>query len=146
MSHDENAIRALIDTFVAGWNQANGTQLASVFTQDADFTAITGLNVRGRNLIARGHDEILATIYRGTTLAGELDRIDFLRPDVALLNVKFFLRKDGKSFFPGVAHTSCGIVALRSDGVWQLAAFRNMVPFARAVAGPVERELTPAGA
>lgn len=146
MSHDEREIRSLIDTFVAGWNTADSTQLASVFTQDADFTAITGLHGRGREIIARGHDEILATIYQGTNLSGEVELIDFLSPEVALVNVKFFLRKDGRSFFPGVAHTSCGIVAVRSNDNWQLAAFRNMVPFARPIAGPLEHELMPATA
>lgn len=146
MSHNENAIRGLIDTFVAGWNAADAAQLASVFTQEADFTAITGLHARGREVIARGHDEILTTIYRGTTLASEVELIDFLRPGIALVNVKFFLRKNGQSFFPGVAHTSCGIVAIQTDGAWQLAAFRNMVPFSRPVAGPVERVLTTASA
>ena len=141
MSHDEKTIRGLIDTFVAGWNAADGTTLASVFTQDADFTAITGLHGRGREAITRGHDEILATIYRGTTLSSEVELIDYFMPDVALVNVKFFLKKNGQSFFPGVTHTSCGIVAVRTDGAWQLAAFRNMVPFARPLAGPVEREL-----
>ena len=141
MSHDEKAIRTLIDTFVAGWNAGDGALLASTFSENADFTAITGLHGRGREVIAKGHDEILSTIYRGTSLASEVEMIDFLRPDVALVNVKFFLRKNGHSFFPGVSHTSCGILALRTDGAWQLAAFRNMVPFERPVAGPVEREL-----
>lgn len=146
MSHDENAIRGLVDTFVAGWNAADATTLASIFTQDADFTAITDLHTRGRDVIARGHDEILTTIYRGTTLASEVDLVDFLRPDVALVNAKFFLRRNGQSFFPGVTHTSCGMVALRNDGAWQIAVFRNMVPFVRPVAGPLERELTQATA
>ncbi len=141
MSQDENTIRGLIETFVAGWNRADGRELATVFTENADFTAITGLHARGRLAIAQGHSEILATIYRGTTLACEVELIDFLRPDVALVNAKFFLEQNGLSFFPGVTHTSCGIIALRTDGAWQLAAFRNMVPFARPLAGPVEREL-----
>ena len=58
MSHDEKAIRGLIDTFVDGWNAADGAHLASVFSESADFTAITGLHGRGQEVIARGHDEI----------------------------------------------------------------------------------------
>lgn len=146
MNHDENAIRGLINTFVAGWNSADGSQIAGVFTQSADFTAITGLHARGKEMIARGHDEILATIYRGTKLSSEIELIDFLRPDLALVNVKFVLRRGGENFFPGVPHTSCGIVALRSDGAWRIACFRNMVPFSRPVAGPIEREVTQASA
>lgn len=138
----ETAIRGLIATFVAGWNAASGSHIAGAFTEDADFTAITGLHARGRDLIARGHDEILSTIYRGTSLSGEVEDIYFLKPDVALVNAKFFLRKQGNSFFPGVAHTSCGITAVRNNGKWSIAVFRNMVPFARPIAGPVEQEIT----
>ena len=135
------AFFTLIETFVAGWNAADASRLASVFSEDADFTAITGLHARGRDLIARGHHEILTTIYRGTTLAGEIENVQFLRHDVALVNAKFFLLKDGQTFFPGVTHTSAGLVAIKENGEWRIAVFRNMVPFARPVAGPVEQEL-----
>ena len=145
-SSNERELRALVDAFVAGWNSADGNALASTFTEDADFTAITGLHARGRNVIARGHDEILSTIYRGTSLASEVVSIHYLRPDVALLDVKFFLRKNGQSFFPGVTHTSAGIVATQDAGKWAIAVFRNMVPFSRPVAGPVEREIAEARA
>lgn len=137
----DNDIRALVLTFANGWNANDPALLASVFSEDADFTAITGLHARGREIIARGHAEILSTIYRNTTLAAEVDSIEFLRPDVALANVRFFLQKDGKTFFPGVTHTSAGIVATRDEEKWSIAIFRNMVPFARPVAGPVEREI-----
>ncbi len=138
----EDTIRGLIDTFVAGWNSADGTKLASAFASNADFTAITGLRARGRDNIARGHDEIFSTIYRGTKLAATVESIDFLRPDVAVLDTKFVLRKDDGSTAFGIPYTSAGIIATQNDGIWSIAVFRNMVPFARPVAGPVEREFT----
>jgi uncharacterized protein (TIGR02246 family) len=137
----ENAIRELIAIFVAGWNDGDGEALAAVFAKDADFTAITGLYARGRELIARGHNEILSTIYYGTTLSGEVQSIRYLRPDVALIEAKFRLQKNGQTFFPGVTHTSAGIIATHDDGRWSIAAFRNMVPFSRPLAGPVEEKL-----
>lgn len=131
----------MIDTFVIGWNAADANTLATAFTADADFTAITGLHARGRDFIARGHDEILSGIYRGTVLEAKIESLHYLRPDVALLDVKFMLRKEGSSFFPGVTHTSAGIVATRDDDAWRIAVFRNMVPYSRPIAGPVELEL-----
>ena len=130
----------MIETFVAGWNAADGTKLASVFTPDSDFTAITGLHARGRDLIARGHDEILSTIYRGTKNSATVESIHFLRPDVAVADVKFMLRKADGSLAFGIPHTSAGVIATKDDGVWAIAVFRNMVPFARPVAGPVEQQ------
>jgi uncharacterized protein (TIGR02246 family) len=139
---NETAIRGLIETFVAGWNAADGAALASAFAPDAAFTAITGLRARGRDLIERGHNEILSTIYRGTKNSAQVESIHFLRPDVAVLDVRFTLRKEDGSLAFGIPCTSAGIVAAKDDGVWAIAVFRNMVPFARPAAGPLDAELT----
>ena len=136
-SGNETAIRGLIDTLVAGWNAADAGKLASVFTADADFT-ISGRRTRGRELIARGHDEILRTIYRGTKNSAEVESIRFLRPDVAVVDATFMLRNQDGSLPFGIAHTSAGIIATEEGGVWSIAVLRNMVPLARPAAGPVE--------
>ena len=142
-NNSEAAIRGLVDAFVAGWNAADGAALASVFTPDADFTAITGLRARGRDLIARGHSEILSTIYRGTKNSAKIESLHFLRPDVAVLDVKFTLRMADGSLAFGVPYSSAGIIATQDNGVWGIAVFRNMIPFARPVAGPLDQKLTP---
>jgi len=90
---NETALRKLVDTFVAGWNIADGEKLASVFTQDADFTAITGLRARGRHLIARGHNEILPLftaepqvleLSRAFTICARMSRYSTLSSPCAL--------------------------------------------------------------
>ena len=136
---NESAIRGLINTFVDGWNAADGIRLASAFTADADFTAITGLHARGRDLIACGHDEIFSTVYRGTKNSGKIESIHYLRPDVALINAKFTVRNEDGTLPFGVPFSSAGIIATKDDGVWAIAVFRNMIPFGRSVAGPLEQ-------
>lgn len=139
-TNDEQAIRALVDAFVAGWNAKDGHACARPFAENADFTAVTGLRVRGRDLIARGHVEILATVFRNTTLSGTVNDIAFLRPDVAVVDATFRLQSNPpEPWLPG--HASCGIVATREDGAWSIAVFRNMVPFDRPFAGPLEEKL-----
>ena len=130
----ETAILGLIETFVASWNAVDARKLASTFAADADFTAISGRHMRGRGLVERGHGEILATIYRGTKLAANIESVRFLRPDVAVLDVKFILRKEDGSLVFGIPHTSAGVIATEDSGVWAIAVFRNMVPFSRPVA------------
>jgi len=134
----ETAIRGLIETFVAAWNAADAKKLASTFAAYADFTAISGRHMRGRDLVERGHSEILATIYRGTKLAATVESIRLLRPDVAVLDVRFVLRKEDGSAVFGIPHTSAGVIATEDSGVWAIAVFRNMVPFSWPAAGPVE--------
>ena len=135
----------LVDTFVQGWNAGRGEHLARAFAPDADFTNIMGLHAHGRDVIAQGHDEILSTVFRGTRLEASVDQIRYLRPDVAAVNVSFTLRgADGQPLpmFPG-GRSSCVFVATNEGGTWEIAVFRNMVPFARPPAGDVERSLAP---
>jgi uncharacterized protein (TIGR02246 family) len=140
MTDDERQIAALIDEFVSAWNAGNGLQCAGPFAEDADFFAVNGIYAKGRDVIGRGHAEILSTIFKGTQMESEIDLIRFLRPDVAVVDVTFRLRHDGdKPWIPG--RTSCGVVATREHGRWSIAVFRNMVPFARPVAGELDRSL-----
>jgi uncharacterized protein (TIGR02246 family) len=80
-------------------------------------------------------------VFKGTTLAARVDQVRFLRPDVAVADVAFSLReKDGKASdrFPG---SMAGLIAVRDGDAWSIAVFRNMIPFQRPPAGPVERSL-----
>ena len=142
MTHtqDEQAIHALIDTFVDGWNAGDGNACARPFAQNADFTAVTGARARGRDLIARGHAEILSTVFRGTVLKVTVNDINFLRPDVAAVDVSFRIAPvPDKPWLP--PYSSCGLVATKECGDWSIALFRNLVPYGRPVAGPLDREL-----
>jgi hypothetical protein len=96
---DETAIRGLVDEFVEGWNAGNGEMCGRPFAKDAEFTAITGLRARGRDLIARGHSEILSTIYCGTQITGTVNSIN-------ILEARRCLRRYHVSF--------CGIRAVRN--------------------------------
>jgi uncharacterized protein (TIGR02246 family) len=137
---DVAAISNLVDAFVTGGNVGDGEACGRPFAEDADFTGITGLRAQGRDLIARGHPEILSTIYRGTQIGATVNSIKFLRPDVATAGVT--LQFEGKQPF-GLAQTSLGLVATKEGDTWSIAVFRNMVPFGRQAAGPPEQERMP---
>ena len=145
---DATEVTRLLETLARGWNTASGATYASAFAGDADFINILGMHARGRDLIARGHDEILATVFRGTRMTAVVDSVRFLRPDVATVEATLSLRQaDGQPFTfsgpsrPPMPHTKAGYVATKQGETWSIAVFRNMVPFARPAAGPVERAL-----
>jgi uncharacterized protein (TIGR02246 family) len=142
--HDDAGLSGLVKTFVQGWNAGSGEQLARAFAPDADFTNVMGLRAHGRDVIARGHDEILATVFRATQLDSTINQIRYLRPDVAVVDVTLTLRTaDGQPFaMLPAGQSSAGLVATRESGTWTIAVFRNMIPFARPAAGAVERSLT----
>ena len=127
-----------------GLDLADGAACARPFAADADFFAVTGIEGRGRDLIGRAHAEILATVFRGTRLASSVEAIRFVRPDVALADVTFRLTlADGAPFMPGhyPGHSSAGVLAVREGDAWAIVSFRDMVPFGRLDAGPVEQAL-----
>jgi uncharacterized protein (TIGR02246 family) len=139
-SQDEQDIRRLVDDFVDGWNAGDGVACARPFTENADFTAVTGARAKGRDLIARGHTEILSTVFRHTRNSATVNDLYFLRPDVAVADVTFRIEPmPDKPWLP--PFSSCGLVAVKDDGRWAIAVFRNLVPFGRPVAGPLDREL-----
>jgi uncharacterized protein (TIGR02246 family) len=145
-AHDDAQLSALIEAFVEGWNAGSGERLARPFSTDADFTNVMGLRAHGREVIARGHDEILATVFRGTRIAATVDQIRYLRPDVAVIDATLSIRgADGQplAMMPG-GTSSAGVVATRDSGSWAISVFRNMIPFSRPAAGPVERSLAAA--
>jgi len=140
---DDASVRRLVDIFAEGWNAARGETLAQAFAPDADFTNVMGLHAKGRDLIARGHDEILATVFRNTRVTPTVDRVRFLRSDVAVLDATFTLTHlDGRLFEMGPAgHSKAELVATKEQGTWSIAVFRNMIPFVRPLAGPLERSI-----
>ena len=137
--NDELAIRGLIETFCDGWNAQDGYTCAKPFADTADFTAVNGTRVRGREEIGRGHSEILSTIFLGTRLKASVNSIEFLRPDVAIVDVTLYLTPPAvSSWMP--KYTSCGIIAAKEEDRWVISVFRNMVPFSRPIAGQLDQE------
>ena len=140
-TQDELAVRRLVDGLVAGWNAHDGTAFARPFAADADFTNVMGLRARGRETIARGHDEIFATLFKDTTLSAVVEQVRFLRADVAVAEVTFTLRKNDGTPWGGFPRSLVSFVAVRDCEAWSIAVFRNMVPFERPLTGPLERSL-----
>jgi uncharacterized protein (TIGR02246 family) len=140
-SSDEAAVRTLLDQFIEGWNEGSGARLARPFAPDAEFINIMGLRVRGRDLIARGHDELFETVFFGTRLAGGVENVRFLRPDVAYADGVLMLQNSDGSPHNMIERALPAFIAVKKDGAWSIAIFRNMIPFERPPAGPLERSL-----
>ena len=137
---DDAAVRHLVDLFTEGWNAKDGAACARPFAADADFVNIMGLRAQGRDLIARGHDEILSTVFREMQISSTVRSVRFIRPDVAVVDVDFTIQGPGGGPFK-LLRSTAGIVATKDGDAWSIVAFRNMVPFERPAAGPLERGL-----
>lgn len=70
-NQDVNAISALLQQMLEGWNKGSGETFAAPFTEDADFVAFDGTYTKGRADIAESHQVLFDHFLRGTRLVRE---------------------------------------------------------------------------
>ena len=121
---DEIAIRANVEQLVKGWNMKSGAEFAKPFAEDSDYVVINGMHVKGRAANAAGHQQIFDTIYKNTSLTLVVERIRFLRPDVAVAHVLAETKTpQGDSARTNNARIT--MVMTKNNGKWEIAAFQN---------------------
>jgi uncharacterized protein (TIGR02246 family) len=119
---DEAALREAVKQLETGWNTKNAATYAKVFAEDADFVVITGTYVKGRADIEAGHRQIFATIFKDTKVTLNVERIRFLRPDVAVVHAKG--RREGPTKELTVDAMITLVLTKETQG-WTIAAFQN---------------------
>jgi len=124
MTSDERELHEMVYQLEAAWNTADGTIFAQAFAEDADFIHILGGYYSGRTAIEAGHRMIFGTVYKGSTVRYSVEKIRFVRPDVAILYLRQFLH-----FFEGGVPSELEarptIVAEKRDGRWQIVNLQN---------------------
>ena len=121
---DERAVRESVRQMEAGWNTKSGAAFAKPFAEDADYVVINGMQLKGRDAIDKGHQQIFDTIYKDSALALSLKQMRFLRPDVAVAHVSAHLKaRLGEQTQEGDAVIT--IVLTKDKGEWRIAAFQN---------------------
>jgi uncharacterized protein (TIGR02246 family) len=123
MTNDEKALHGIVYQLEGAWNAADGAGFAALFAEDADFIHILGGYYTGRAAIETGHRMIFGTIYKGSTVRYSVEKIRFLRPDVAIVSLRQFLQfSDGAS---GSLEARPTIVAEKRDDKWQIVNLQN---------------------
>ena len=124
MTSEERALHGVVYQLEGAWNAGDASAFAALFTEDADFVHILGGYYTGREAIEAGHRMIFGTIYKGSTVHYSVEKIKFVRPDVALV----FLRQH-LQFADGAAAQELDgrptLVAVKNDDAWQIAALQN---------------------
>jgi uncharacterized protein (TIGR02246 family) len=124
MTSDEKVLHAMVYQLEAAWNTADSASFAALFADDADFIHVLGGYYAGRAAIEAGHRMIFGTIYKGSSVRYSVEKIKFLRPDVAIIFLRQFLQ-----FYEGGAPSELEarptIVAEKVDGSWRIANMQN---------------------
>jgi uncharacterized protein (TIGR02246 family) len=124
MTSDEKSLHEMVYQLEAAWNAADAQSFAEAFAEDADFIHILGGYYKGRAAIEAGQRMILGTIYKGSAVRFSVERIRFLRPDVAIVSLRQYLQ-----FYDAGAPTELEarptLIADKRDGKWQIVHLQN---------------------
>lgn len=123
-SPDEQAVRALYQRMLDGWNARDGGAYAAVFAKDATVVGFDGSEMVGREAIGATLSAIFAdhptpeyiTIVRGVT---------FPASGAAILRADSGLLPRGASDLNPALNARHALVAVRRDGAWAIVHFQN---------------------
>ena len=124
MTNEERALHGMVYHLEAAWNAADGAAFAEPFADDADFIHILGGYYTGRETIRAGHRMIFGTIYKGSTVHYSVEKIKFLRPDIAIVFLRQHLEfAEGGPVDELDARPT--IIAERIEDKWHIVALQN---------------------
>lgn len=118
---DEVTIRQIVRDLESAWNRRDGQAYARPFIEDADFRVVWGFKVHGREAIAEGHQQIFENQYRNTQIEMNVEKIRFLRSDVAHVETIHYLRNVDLPFEKSIA----ALVLTKENDEWHIATFNN---------------------
>jgi uncharacterized protein (TIGR02246 family) len=137
---DEAAIRQLAKDYASAWNSGDAAKAAAVHTDDAVFINVRGMVMTGRAAIEKSLAADLSGELKGSMFAVTVDTIQFIRPDVALLNGTMNIT--GGATSPDGRKGHYLVVATQQGGAWKVAAVHAaaMPPPPKAWAGTISEE------
>ncbi|MFZ1137479.1 MAG: SgcJ/EcaC family oxidoreductase [Candidatus Korobacteraceae bacterium] len=124
MTTEEQPLYEVVEKLETAWNNSDSGAWAALFAEDADFIHILGGHFQGREAIAHGHRMIFDTIYKGSRNTFKVEKVRFVRPDVAVVfvtaNLTWYL--NGAEQHIQARPT---LVAQKKGGEWEVVAFQN---------------------
>jgi uncharacterized protein (TIGR02246 family) len=106
------------------WNNGDGAPWGERFTEDGHFVNIHGARVRGSEAIAKGHQAIFDTVYKGSTVQYSVLDADAITEDCLLGVVA--ARLDAPSGpLEGTHQSIITALFVRDGGGWKVRAFQN---------------------
>ena len=122
---DEAAVRALYSQLMDGWNKGSGEAFAAPFSEAGHLVAFDGTHFKRRDEIIAFQQPLFDTWLKGTRLVGEVDSVQFLSPDVALMHALGGTVMRGRARPAPERDSIQTLVAVKRGGEWCLAAFQN---------------------
>jgi uncharacterized protein (TIGR02246 family) len=122
---DESAIRKLLAEITAAFNQHRGDLISAASTDDFDLVNPPGTYSSGKPDLG----DSFRGAFRNARVVATIQRIRFIRPDVALVDGTFEISGSEITPAPKGLRT---FVLVKENGRWMITALRQMIPSAPA--------------
>jgi uncharacterized protein (TIGR02246 family) len=121
---DKAAITEVFASFARAWEAPGMPGFEALFTEDADFVVISGKWLKGRDVIASYHRELLKGHYSGSKQLPQEVTVRFLTPTIAVAHLVSGANytKDGEALTRTALATA---TMVKRDGTWLINAFHN---------------------
>ena len=106
------------------WNDGDGARYGEQFTDDAHFVNIRGEHMQGSETIARGHQAIFDTIYKGSTVQYSVLDAESITEDCLLGMVHAELEAPAGPL-QGSHQAILTTLVVRSGDRWKVRHFHN---------------------
>lgn len=118
-------LSAIAAELARAWNAGDGAAFGAPFAEDADFVTVRGEHFRTRAVIARGHQAIFDSIYKGSSLQFQVAAVRALTPAVLVGHVRGTLQAPSGPM-AGTQASLATLVLVERHGAWEIAAFHNL--------------------
>lgn len=118
-------IESLFEKIKLAWGKGDGEAYGACFTEDADYVTFQGEHLQGRKAIADTHQELWNSVLKGSTLEGEIKKIRFVTPDIAIFHGLGVVKLKWQKTAPKKRDSINTNVAVKQNGEWKIAAFQN---------------------
>jgi uncharacterized protein (TIGR02246 family) len=132
---DKAEIAAIVQGEEDAWNRGDAEGFAAHYSENGSFTNVIGQQLYGRKAFIDQHARIFSTIYKGSHNTFQVTHINFVRPDVAVVDIDGTLKgairlppglKAGED---GALHVKLQEVLTKETNGWTIAAFHNVAVF-----------------
>jgi len=140
----EKPLRDSLDRLAQAWNTADGAMWANEYWPEGELVNILGGVMPNAEAIRERHAAVLAGPFKGSHFESTVRHIQFLGPDVAIVDTDIrvtnfrALPRGAVATSPGLLQTRMKHVYQRRDGKWRIIASQNT-----AVLPTVDAPLTP---
>jgi uncharacterized protein (TIGR02246 family) len=125
--NDKKDIEKNVASMEEGWRQKDGKMYASAFAETHDFIVWNGYYFRDntRAGCAAAHQQLFNSIFKTIDIKLKVDKVKYLRPDIALVHVLGAAYEKGKEpgKDPGVLMS---LVMEKKAGKWEIVSFHNL--------------------